>query len=124
MEDIKIKFIFLFSFLFARDYFISFTFVNINSQLVVNEFNCAEALSVSSCKRSFLFSLPLKKDIKTTCNVYKEKIIDNLIKKGIIVYANEKRNKSYIRSRVKVTFLPRRFDIIIKNGVVKFYLKE
>ena len=108
----------------ARDYFISFSFVNVNNKIIYSNFSCSKALTTKYSSKKYLFSLPFIKDIKTTCRVYKEKIIDKLFKSKVFVYSNEKVLKNYIKSRTKLTFLPKRFDIIIKNGVVKFYLKE
>ena len=41
----------------------------------------------------------------------------------MFITAAEKNNNSF-SSRVVATFLPKRFDIIIKNGYAYFYLKE
>jgi len=108
----------------AKDYFLSFSFININGKIIYANFNCSKALSYKHSPKKYLFSLPLYKDIKTTCKIYKEKIIDILLKQKVFVYSNEKLSKNNSKSRIKLTFLPKRFDIIIKNGVVKFYLKE
>jgi len=114
----------LLMFINARDYFISFSFLNINGNIVYSDFNCVRALSFITSDKRYLFSFPLHKDIKTTCKIYKEKIIDNLLKQKVFVYSDEKLFKNVLKSRIKLTFLPKRFDIIIKNGFVKFYLKE
>jgi hypothetical protein len=52
------------------------------------------------------------------CKKYKNQIIDNLLKYKIIV------NAEYLQNdRIKIVFLPHRFDIIIKDGFAYFYLK-
>jgi len=106
------------------DYFISFDLVSKNSKIISFNFYCSKALSVKNSKKRYLFSLPLKKNIKTTCQFYKYKIIDFLSKKGVVVYSNENLTKNNLNTKTKLTFIPKRFDIIIKNGFVKFYLKE
>ena len=105
------------------DFFISFSLVNKNGKIISYDFKCSRALTYKYSKKKFLFSLPLVKDIKTTCKIYQDKIINFLLKENVIVYSNEKLSDTLI-SRIKLTFLPKRFDIIIKNGVIKFYLKE
>ena len=110
--------------MYGDDYFISFSFVNINSKIIISNFDCSKALTFDSSKKKYLFKLPLKKDIKTTCKEFKEEIITHLLKNEVIIYSNEEVKQKYIKSRVKLTFLPKRFDIIIKNGFVEFYLKE
>ena len=57
-------------------------------------------------------------DIKKVCDKNHEKIVDKLFKQQIIV-TNEY-NKDDI---TKIIYLPKRFDIIIKNGFAYFYLK-
>ncbi len=106
------------------DYFISFDFVSKNSKIVSFHFNCSRALTIKDSKKTFLFSLPLRKNIKTTCDFYENKIIDFLLKRKVVIYSNEKFVRNSLNTQTKLTFLPKRFDIIIKNGFVKFYLKE
>jgi len=114
----------LLMFINAKDYFLSFSFINVNGKIIYANFNCSRALSYKNSPKKYLFSIPLYKDIKTTCKIYKERIIDNLLKQKIFIYSNEKLFKNNLTSRIKLIFLPKRFDIIIKNGFVKFYLKE
>lgn len=123
MLKIGIIILFLNNLLFG-DYFISFDFVSKNSKIISFHFNCSKALTIKNSKRIFIFSLPLKKNIKTTCDFYEKKIIDFLLKRKIVIYSNEKLVNNNLNTQTKLTFLPKRFDIIIKNGFVKFYLKE
>ena len=111
-------------FISARDYFISFSFVSKNGKIIYNKFNCSNALSNIDTPKKLIFILPLKKNIKTTCLYYKDFIIDTLLKKGIYLYASDVLYSNYLKTRIKVTFLPIRFDIIIKDKRVYFYLKE
>jgi len=123
MKVIKV-FLFVFLFLKADDYFISFSFIQINGKLIFTEFNCARAMVFKESKKKYLFTIPFKKNIKNSCNIYNEKIIDRVLKSEVFVYSNEQLSHSYLKSRTKLTFLPKRFDIIVKNGVLYFYLKE
>ena len=110
-------------FINARDYFISFSFINVNGKIIYTEFNCSPALSYKNSSEKFLFFFPLNKNITNTCKKYENQIIDNLLKQKIYVYSNEKLTKGNLKSRIKLTFLPKRFDIIIKDNYVYFYLK-
>jgi hypothetical protein len=109
---------------FARDYFVSFDFYVDNSQLKSFHFNCAKAMSFKKSKKKFLFSFPLYKNISATCKKYKNEIVNNLLKKGVYVTSYEVLINSSITQKQKLTFLPKRFDIIIKDAEVYFYLKE
>ena len=81
-------------------------------------------MSISNLPYFYLFKIPTdKKDIIKICYENKEKIIDYLLKKEVFVTANERSDNSF-SSRIVATFLPKRFDIIIKNGYAYFYLKE
>ncbi len=104
---------FFFSFLFAQEYYISFRFVLQNDNLLIENFNCAKVLSEKSCKKVFLFSLKVR---KFDCNKLKEQIISYLLKDE--VYVTSFKDKS---SKVVVTYLPKLFDIIIKDDVAYFY---
>jgi len=108
---------------FARDYYISFDFVNVNNKLIVSNFVCSKALSEKTSFKKFLFSLPLDKNIKTTCEKNRDFIVSKLLKLGVRV-SNYTVLHGRIDSKTKIVFLPKRFDIIIKNDRVYFYLKE
>lgn len=53
------------------------------------------------------------------CKKYKDDIIDNLLKHSSVLYAHYLKDND----RIKIVFLPKRFDIIIKDGFAYFYLK-
>jgi len=109
---------------FARDYYISFDYVVKNSELKVSHFNCSKALSKTKLKKTFLFSLPLYKNIKSTCYKYKNQIVDRLLKEEVILSSYDKKERFFFFDKTKLVFLPRRFDIIIKSNRVFFYVKE
>ena len=73
----------------------------------------------------FLFEFPTKyTTIKNVCKFEQTKIVNYLLMKKFHIFSYEIKKNSYLFSSIKVVFLPKRFDIIIKDGFVKFYLKE
>ena len=73
----------------------------------------------------FLFNFPTKyHKIVDVCKFEQNKIVKYLLKYKFHISSNETKNNNYLFSKIKGVFLPQRFDIIIKNGCVKFYLKE
>jgi len=118
------KIILLTNILFA-DYFISFSFVSKNNFLIYEEFNCVKALSVSNKKLKFLFSISAENEnISQLCKKKQNLIIKNLLKFRSVIYSNDIKEKNYYLFRTKLTFPPKRFDIIIKKNTAYFYLKE
>jgi len=109
--------------LFAKDYFISFRYSIKNFQLTYSKFNCSKALSKSKNKGIFLFSLPCDSNIKKCCKQYEDIIAKKLLKLQIYTYSHDKLNKNLLNSTSKLTFTPKRFGIILKDGEMKFYLK-
>ena len=82
-------------------------------------------MTLNKSKEIFLFEFPTKyTKIKKVCVLEQNKIINYLLKYKFHISSNEKKSNNYLISRIKGVFLPKRFDIIIKNGFVKFYLKE
>jgi len=106
------------------DYFISFDFTSLNGKIISFHFNCSKAMININSKKKFLFRLKTPyKSVSRICKFQKNQIIDNLFKNNFYIYSYElKRNKNFI-SYQKGVFLPKRFDIIIKNNYVYFYLK-
>ena len=73
----------------------------------------------------FLFEFPTKyKNISDVCKFEQNKIVKYLLKYKFHISSNDTKQNNYLISGIKGVFLPQRFDIIIKNGFVKFYLKE
>jgi len=64
------------------------------------------------------------KDLKDIFKYEKENLIDMFSKAGVIMHNNQKIVNYYSSDKVKITFLPRRFDIIFKDGYMIFKLKE
>jgi hypothetical protein len=82
-------------------------------------------MNSSDLNSFYIFKIPTtKKDIIKTCYENRETIIDYLLNKNMFITAIEKIHNSILSSKVVATFLPKRFDIIIKNGYAYFYLKE
>lgn len=71
----------------------------------------------------FKFSTDYKK-INDVCKYEQNRIVKFLLKYKFHISSNDIKQNNYLNSRIKGVFLPQRFDIIIKNGFVKFYLKE
>ena len=53
-----------------------------------------------------------------------ENIIDLLSKQGIILHSTSQINNFYLNDEIKITYLPKRFDIIFKDGYMLIGLKE
>jgi len=109
---------------FASDYFISFDLIVKNNILKAYNFNCSKALTSIPSKKKFLFSLPFYKSIIKTCKKYENNIIDQLLKNEVFISSFEIVTNGYLNQKEKIIFLPKRFDIIIKDGRIFFYLKE
>ncbi|AZV46365.1 hypothetical protein C3L23_03480 [Nautilia sp. PV-1] len=76
-------------------------------------------MTLSNKNSKFLFELNVDGDNPLRiCQKYKNTIIDRLLKYQTVVNAQYNKN-----DRVKIVFLPHRFDIIIKNGTAYFYIK-
>ncbi len=123
MQKIGIIILILNNFLFG-DYFISFDFTSLNSKIITFHFNCSKAMVESYTKKRFLFKFKTPyKNIKKICKFQKNKIIDNLLKEKFRINAYILKRNNYIVSREKGVYLPKRFDIIIKNNYAYFYIK-
>jgi len=118
-------FIIIFSFLFAKDFYISFSFSSLNYNLKFFQFNCSKALTSTKKNKVFLFKLSCKyKNIQKCCYLHQSEIIDNLLKNEVFLYSLDKLNKNFFKDYSKLTFTPKRFDIILKNGYLYFYLRK
>jgi len=113
------------NFLFA-DYYISFDFTSVNGALVSYHFNCSKTIiDYNTKKQKFLFSIPVKSNnVYFICKKNQMKIINKLLRYHLNIYSYDKTFDSNIYSEIKGVFLPRLFDIIIKNNKAYFYLKE
>ena len=123
MRKIGIIILILNNLLFG-DYFISFDFTSVNSKIISFHFNCARAMVKNYSQKIFLFKFKTKyKTIKNICKYEQSNIIKHLLKENFCIVSSVFKKGSYIISREKGVFLPKRFDIIIKNNYVYFYLK-
>jgi len=76
-------------------------------------------------KKYFLFSLPCDTDnIKTFCKKNRDVIVDKLLKQNIILTSFDNSDNYFLSTKTKLTYLPHKFDIIIKNSKIYFYLIE
>jgi len=124
MQKIGIIILLLNNFLFG-DYFISFDFTSRNAKIISFNFNCSKAMTNDFCKKKFLFKFKTPyKSIKKVCKFQKDEIINNLLQNSFHIYSANLKLNNMLFSRQKGVFLPKRFDIIIKNNFVYFYLKE
>jgi len=110
--------------LLYADYFISFSFTSLNNIIIYYELNCARTLTNKNIERKLLFKIPtMYLQVKKLCKYQSQILIDNLIKFESIIYSNDEIFQNRYNFRTKLTFPPKRFDIIIKNGIAYFYLK-
>ena len=109
----------------ASDFFLSFSILSYNNSLINARLDCSKALTNINRKKIFLFKLENvnNSDVVELCKKRKEEILDNLLKSDVIFYSNEKVHNKIYFGRKKLTYLPHRFDIIIKNSVAYFYIK-
>jgi len=108
----------------AKEIFISFQYKVKNYRLSFSHFNCAYAMTYENSNKKLLFTLPCnEKDIIKCCNNNKDKIVDKLIAKKVIIFSEDNLINNSLNNSAKLTFLPHRFDIIIKNSVAYFYIK-
>ena len=110
--------------LYSKDYFISFSFTSLNNKIIYYKLDCAKAMTNKNVKRKLLFKLPtIYIEVKKICKYQSQILIDKLMKFESIIYSNDEILKNRYNFRTKLTFTPKRFDIIIKNGIADFYLK-
>jgi len=78
-------------------------------------------------------NLPIKKSfryfyyhnsLKDIFKYEKENLIDLFSKNGVIIHNSQKIINYYSDDKIKITYLPKRFDIIFKDGYLIFKLKE
>ena len=117
--------IFFIGSLIAKDFFISFDFTSKGYKLSSFHFFCSKAMTQSDANEKFIFSIDTSySKPKEVCKKESQKIIDNLIKYKSIIYSNETLTNFSLKTRTKLSFPPKRFDIIIKNSRAYFFLKE
>ena len=118
-------FLFFPIFLFATEYWISFQYTIQNNQIINEKFEysrCMHSTTSKTIKEFKYFNKHTK--LKDIFKYEKEDLIDLFSKEGVIMHNNQKIINYYSDDKVKITFLPRRFDIIFKDGYIIFKLKE
>ncbi|WP_456479299.1 hypothetical protein [Nautilia sp.] len=107
-------------FLFA-DYYLSYKAVVKNYLLLFSQLECSKTLTLKNSPKKLLFVLETGSEsgkVTEICKRYKNEIINRLLRYQAVV------NAFYSKEdRVKIVFLPHRFDIIIKNQKTYFYIK-
>jgi len=110
-------------FLFSKDVFISFQYRVKNFQIVYSNFECSAAMTGLNSERIFLFSIPCSGDELSCCRKHKDEIIKYLLHNEIILTSSDSLHTGSLNSYSNITYIPRRFDIIINNDTAYFYLK-
>jgi len=121
----KILLLFFPLFLFATEYWISFQYTMKNNQIINEKFEysrCMHPITSKTIKEFKYFNE--HSNLKDIFKYEKENLIDLFSKEGVILHQNQKIVNYYSSDKVKITFLPRRFDIIFKDGYMIFKLKE
>ena len=137
----------------GRDFFLSFSVTNINFKNINYQINISKALTENNEKGKFIFKIECdninpqnirkekekrgkkkgkekeygilyNKNIEICLKTQSEKIFNKLLKRNIILTSFSKKTSNSFYEKTKIVYLPKRFDIIIKNNEVYFYLKE
>jgi len=116
-------FLFFPSFLLALQYYISFQYTIQNNQII------NEKLEYSRCmdekKLPIITTIKYFNKYNSIKDIFKyesENIIDILSKNGVIIHNSQKIINYYSLDKVKITYLPKRFDIIFIDGYIEFRL--
>ena len=115
--------IFLPLFLFATQYWISFQYTIKNNQIINEKLEYSKCMSeknLPTIKTFKYFNKHTK--LKDIFKYEKENLIDIFSKEGVILHQNQKIVNYYSDDKVKITFLPKRFDIIFVDGYIEFRL--
>jgi len=115
--------IFLPLFLFATQYWISFQYTIKNNQIINEKLEYSKCMSekkLPTIKTFKYFNKHTK--LKDIFKYEKENLIDIFSKEGVILHQNQKIVNYYSDDKVKITFLPKRFDIIFIDGYMEFRL--
>ena len=108
----------------AKEIFISFQYKVKNYRLSFSHFNCSYAMTNENSNKKLLFTLPCDEiDVIKCCYKNRDKIVNKLLNKKVIIFSEDDLTNNSLNNSAKLTYLPHRFDIIIKNGVAYFYLK-
>jgi len=118
--------IFFFSFICSKEYFISYQLISKNGILIYYKLNFSKCLSKTHFKKNFLFKIKVKKnyDLDKLLSLYKDEIFEKLLTYQNVIYAYSNLVNFQLNSFQKLTFTPKRFDIILKNRYLYFYLRK
>ena len=113
------------SLLFGMDYFISLHLTSVNNKLINYKLDYSKAMTSSNKRTKFLFFIdtPYLK-VKDVLKYQQSEIINKLLKENVFIYSNSLLRKNYFYEKSKLSYTPKRFDIIIKNHRAYFFLKE
>ena len=118
-----IRLLFVPIYLFATQFYISFQYT-IKNNKVINE-----QLNISKCMQEL--KLPIIKQfkyryehnkLKDIFKFEKEHLIDLFSKEGVILHNNQKVINFYPDDKIKITYLPKRFDVFFFDGYLIFRL--
>ncbi|QCT94824.1 hypothetical protein FE773_06395 [Caminibacter mediatlanticus TB-2] len=73
-----------------------------------------------------MFKIKVKKnyDLDKLLSLYKDEIFEKLLTYQNVIYAYSNLVNFQLNSFQKLTFTPKRFDIILKNRYLYFYLRK
>ena len=107
------------------DYYLSFQYTVEDGQVINSQINYAKCMHSSNKKViKYIKYFNQHNNIKDIFKYESENIIDLLSKNGIILHSDSKVTNFYLNDKIKITYLPQRFDIIFKDGYMMFGLKE
>ena len=94
-------------------------YVTHNYQLFSYKIEYSKAMTTSNSKTIHTITYyPKHKTIKEIFKYEADNIVDLLSKEGVIVFNNDKSSNYILQNRTKVSFPPKRFSIILKDGVL------
>ncbi len=107
------------------DYYLSFQYTVKDAQVINSQINYSKCMTTSDKKvKKYIKYFNKHKNIKDVFKYESENIIDLLSQNGIILDGSSKINNFYLNDKITITYLPKRFDIIFKDGYMMFGLKE
>jgi hypothetical protein len=119
------KILFFPIFLFATDYYLSFQFVTHDYKLFSYKIEYSKALTNPKLKTiKTIIYYPKHKTLKNIFKYEADNIVDLLSKNGVIIYNNDEVNNFMIKNRTKLSFPPKRFNIILKDGIMIMQEKQ
>ena len=107
---------------YSKEVYISFDFVSLNQKIISGNFFCSKALVNSCNKKKFVFKIKTNfKNEFLICKLKKEELISKLLQFKANIYSNEYLSNKTFYSRIKLSFPPKKFNIIIKDNTAYFY---